>query len=48
MATGTQGTAAREYHTSQVHYLRKDFTFADALDVLTVGVLPAGALGMGR
>jgi hypothetical protein len=44
MATGTAGTVAREYHSHQVHYLRKDFTYANAGQVLTVGVLPAGAL----
>lgn len=35
---------ARQYHTQQVHYLRKGFTFADNGSVLTVGVIPAGAL----
>lgn len=43
MATGTAGTAAREYHTAQVHYLYKDFTFADAGTVLSMGFAPLGA-----
>ena len=33
----------REFHTQQVHYLRKRITFADSAAV-TVGVLPAGAV----
>lgn len=37
-------TPAREYHQSVIHYLRKDFTFADDGKVLTVGTLPAGAV----
>lgn len=35
---------AVKYHTHQVHYLRKDITFADAGVVKTVGVLPAGSV----
>lgn len=38
------GSTARSYHTSQIHYLRKDFTFSNDGDVLTVGILPANAL----
>lgn len=34
---------ARVFHTQQVHYLRKDVTYADTTAV-TVGTLPAGAL----
>ena len=37
MATGTAGGVAREYHTHQVHYVRKYFTFADAGETLNVG-----------
>lgn len=44
MATGTAGTTARLFPTQQIHYLRKDITYADAGDTVTVGVLPAGAL----
>lgn len=34
---------ARQYHTQQVHYLRRGFTYADT-GALTVGTVPAGAL----
>lgn len=45
MPTGTQGTNARRYHTSQVHYLRKAIAFSDgASAVVTVGIIPAGAV----
>lgn len=45
MATGTQGTDARKYHTQQVHYLRKAIAYSDgASAVVTVGKIPAGAL----
>lgn len=44
MATGTAGDSAREYHTAQVHYLRKTITFGDAATTVTVGTIPAGAL----
>ena len=37
------GTTARSYHTAQIHYLRKDFTFADDGSTLTVGIIPANA-----
>lgn len=43
MATNTAGNSAREYHTKQVVYLAKDFTFADALAVLALGTIPAGS-----
>jgi hypothetical protein len=48
MATGTAGTAARQYHQSLVHYLRADFNVAEA-DVSggttkTLGVIPAGSV----
>lgn len=35
---------ARQYHQAMVHYLRKDFTFADNGKVLTLGEVPAGSL----
>lgn len=44
MATNTAGSVARELSFQAVHYLRKDFTFADAGDTLTVGTIPAGSL----
>ena len=43
MATGTAGTAARHYHTHQVHYLYKEFTFADDGSALSMGYVPAGS-----
>jgi hypothetical protein len=43
MATGTAGTAARDFHTAQVHYLTKSFTYADDGSTLTMGIIPAGA-----
>lgn len=44
MPTGTAGTAARQFHTQQVHYLRKSITFADDGLTVTVGTIPAGSL----
>ena len=44
MATGTAGSSARLYHTAQVHYLRKDITFADAAKTVVVGTIPSGAI----
>lgn len=44
MATNTAGTVARQPHTQVISYLRKGFTYADDGTVLTVGVLPAGAV----
>lgn len=44
MATGTAGTAARQFHTQQVHYLRKSITYADDGTTVTVGTIPSGAL----
>ena len=41
--TNTAGGVAREYSTSQVHYLMKDFTFADDGSTLTMGYVPIGA-----
>lgn len=43
MATGTAGSQATVYHTNQVHYFSKAFTFADDGSVLTLGKIPAGA-----
>lgn len=42
MATGTAGDNGRQYHTHQVHYLRKYFTYADAGLTLDMGQLPPG------
>lgn len=44
MATGTAGSVARQYHTAQIHYLRKDITTADAATTVTVGVIPSGSI----
>jgi len=46
MTTGTAaGIPAREYHTAQVHYMRKTLNAsADNATQRLVGVLPAGAL----
>lgn len=41
--TGVAGGVAREYHTKQIHYIYKDFTYADDGSTLTIGVLPIGA-----
>lgn len=43
MATNTAGTAAREFHTAQVHYLTKAITYADNGLTLDMGYVPAGA-----
>lgn len=43
MATGTAGTVARTYHTSQVHYVYRDITFNDDGSTLDLGTVPAGA-----
>jgi hypothetical protein len=42
MATGTAGTVARDYHTAQVHYLTKSFTYADDGSTLSMGYVPSG------
>jgi hypothetical protein len=45
MATGTAGGVNREYHTRQVHYMRKDFTFADDGSELNFPAkVPAGSI----
>jgi hypothetical protein len=43
MATGTAATTAREYHSQQVHYLRKRISGASGNALYTLGTLPAGA-----
>lgn len=35
---------ALQYHQAMVHYLRKDYTFADVGSVLTMGEIPAGSV----
>jgi hypothetical protein len=47
MATGTAGTTARQYHTAQIHYLRKNITFADYGTTVTIGKIPAGSSVIG-
>jgi len=42
MATGTQGTAARKYHTDQVHYLSCPIVYTKLSYV--IGKRPAGSL----
>jgi hypothetical protein len=37
-------TPARLFHTQQLHFLRKDITFADAATTVVVGTIPAGAI----
>ncbi len=37
------GGSATEYRTKQVHYLSKDFTYADDGSTLTMGYCPIGA-----
>jgi len=44
MATGTRGTAARDFRKQMIHYLRKGITFADDGTTVTVGTIPAGSL----
>lgn len=36
--------SARQFHTQQIHFLRKSFTFADDGNVLTLGTIPAGSV----
>lgn len=47
MATGTAGTVARQYHTAQVHYLRKQITYADYGTTVNIGVIPANSVVIG-
>lgn len=44
MATNTAGTSARAYQTHQIHYLARDFTYADDGSTLELGYIPAGAM----
>lgn len=44
MATDTAGTTARVTEHQVVHFIRKDFTYANAGQTLTVGVIPAGSV----
>lgn len=47
MTTGTAGTSARQFHTQQIHFLRKSLietgTTANQSEVFTVGTIPAGS-----
>jgi len=45
MATGSAGTVARDYHTSQTHYLKKTLAFNTASNgaSVTMGVVPANS-----
>jgi hypothetical protein len=47
MATGTAGSAARQFHTQQVHYLRKTITYANNGQTVNVGTIPAGSVIVG-
>lgn len=44
MATGTAGTAARDYNMQMIHYLRKTITYSDDGTTVTIGTIPAGSL----
>lgn len=44
MATNSAGGKGQLYHTNQVHYVAKTITFADDDLVVSVGVIPAGAV----
>ena len=35
---------ARQFHTQQIHYLRRTITFADNGTTVTIGTIPAGAV----
>lgn len=45
MATGTAGSTARQFHTQQVHYLRKTVAYntTNIANGIKMGTLPAGA-----
>lgn len=43
MPTGTLGTAARKFHTDQVHYLSVPINGTLGAQTVTVGKIPAGA-----
>jgi hypothetical protein len=36
--------SGRQFHTQQVHYLRRDISPSDAAKTIVVGTLPAGAI----
>ena len=38
--------APRQFHTQQLHYLRKGFTFANGATTIDVGVIPSGSVIM--
>lgn len=44
MTTGVAGTSARQFHSQQIHYLRRTVTFSDNGSARVIGVIPAGAL----
>lgn len=44
MPTNTAGSTARQLQDQQLTYISRNVTFADNNAVLTVGVLPAGAV----
>ena len=44
MATGTAGSVARQYHTAQIHYLRKDITPSDAATTVPPSFIPSGSI----
>ncbi len=44
MATGTAGSAARDYNMQMIHYLRKTITYADNGTTVTIGTIPAGSV----
>lgn len=44
MATGTAGGVGRQFHTQQVHYLRKSISYTDNGSTLSMGYVPAGAI----
>jgi hypothetical protein len=49
MATGTAGSAARQYHQQMLHYLRKAVNYNDSgiSTGVKIGTLPAGAIIIG-
>ncbi len=47
MATGTAGSIARQFHTEQVHYLRKKITYAVENTEIVIGTMPAYASVVG-
>lgn len=44
MATDTAGTAARQYPTQQLHYLRKSISYTQNGTTVTIGTIPGGSL----